>query len=438
MNSPHSRISKPHPHRSGHRCEVRTPQGWRHGPTRATPGEAIAAAEARLAELDIAQPSVTLESETTQLPSVPPVQERLRAEADRGELSGVRILGPYTEAGGWRCKVKTSSGQQSAPMARTRTEALRLAERLAATLAEQVSITIRGSLDAYLASKQRAGARSSTITGAQNAVLAFFSGVLDLPVSRITPHRAQQQYDRLQVSMSVASHRAYLSRAKSWARWAVSKGWMRTSPLESIRGVGKRRRGKPQLSWDEGNRLGAVCLAEGTEAGAAVLMCLLMAMRVSEVLSRVVRDIDRGGTHMLVDDNADVAFNLKTESSRRPVLIPTPLRPLVAKLAAGKAAVDPLFPGTLCGRRRRQWLNVQVVRLCRKACVPVVCPHSLRGWMASNAVVAGELPEVVARGIGHASAKMTLDHYIAPGVAEAAQLARGQAAFVANLASNHP
>lgn len=54
--------------------------------------------------------------------------------------------------------------------------------------------------------------------------------------------------------------------------------------------------------------------------------------------------------------------------------------------------------------------------------MPVVCPHSLQGWMASSAVAAGELPEVVARGIGHASAQMTLAHYIAPGIAQAAQL----------------
>ena len=59
----------------------------------------------------------------------------------------------------------------------------------------------------------------------------------------------------------------------------------------------------------------------------------------------------------------------------------------------------------------------------------MVCPHSLRGWMATTAVAAGELPEVVAQALGHTSSQMTLGHYIAPGVAEAAQLERGQAAF---------
>ena len=39
-------------------------------------------------------------------------------------------------------------------------------------------------------------------------------------------------------------------------------------------------------------------------------------------------------------------------------------------------------------------------------------------------IAAGELPEVVAKQIGHTSSQMTLAHYVAPGVAEAAQLAR--------------
>jgi integrase len=167
-------------------------------------------------------------------------------------------------------------------------------------------------------------------------------------------------------------------------------------------------------------------------------MALLMGLRASEVLSRVVRDIDCGGEYLRVDDNEDVAFRLKTESSRRPVLIPTLLRPLLAQLAARKRATDPLFPGRLGGRRRRQWLHVQVGSLCKKAGVPVVCSHSLRGWMTTSAVAAGELPEVVAREIGHASAQMTLEPYISPGVAEAARLKRGQAAFAAALPATLP
>ena len=138
--------------------------------------------------------------------------------------------------------------------------------------------------------------------------------------------------------------------------------------------------------------------------------------------------------HKLFEQLAlDVAFLTKTEKSKRPVKIPTRVRPLLAKLAVGKAPTEPLFPGALAGRKSRQWLWDEVRRLCQKADVPLVCPHSLRGWMATAAVAAGELPEVVAQALGHTSCQITLGHYIAPGVAEAAQLERGQAAFAAAL-----
>ena len=158
-----------------------------------------------------------------------------------------------------------------------------------------------------------------------------------------------------------------------------------------------------------------------------------MGLRASEVVSRVVRDLDRGGTHLRINDNLDVAFLTKTEKSKRLVKFPTHVRPLLAKLAAGKAPTEPLFSGALAGRKSRQWLWDEVRRLCQKADVPLVCPHSLRGWMATAAVAAGELPEVGAQALGHTSSQITLGHSIAPGVAEAAQLERGQAAFAAAL-----
>ena len=351
----------------------------------------------------------------------------------REEAEAVRISRPFQQSGRWRCRLVTSAGRRWAPMGATQAEALRRAYRLAGTLAKQGANTIRDSLDAYIQHKRKHGWRAATLVGARSAVSAFFSGILDWPVSKLTPHRTQQQYEKLQLAASVATHRAYLSRTKSWARWVVSRGWLRTSPVETIQGVGRRRRGKTQLSWDEGNRLGTVCLSEASKGGTAVLMCLLMGLRASEVVSRVVRDIDRGGTHLRIDDNVDVAFLTKTEKSKRPVKIPTRVRPLLAKLAAGKAPTEPLFSGALAGRKSRQWLWDETRRLCQKAQVPLVCPHSLRGWMATAAVAAGELPEVVAQALGHTSSQITLGHYIAPGVAEAAQLERGQAAFAAAL-----
>jgi hypothetical protein len=82
------------------------------------------------------------------------------------------------------------------------------------------------------------------------------------------------------------------------------------------------------------------------------------------------------------------------------------------------------------GRRRRQWLYHETHRLCLEAGdVPLVCPHALRGVMTTIAVACGELPEIVAQALGHTDSRITLAHYIRPGVAQAAALERGLAAF---------
>lgn len=237
-----------------------------------SPGVAPWTHRAGLAELQNTQGSVDPPDPEPGLPQ-DPIQQGDQISQDPPEVdlqtrdtSGVRILGPYPESGGWRCKIRTASGLRSAPMARTKAEAIRLAEHMAADLAKEGSITIRDALDLYVATKRKAGVRPSTLMGIRDAVGAYCRGMLDQPVGKLTTKRAQTQYEQLQAVVSVATHRAYLSRTKSWGRWVISRGWLRTSPVESIQGVGRRKRGKVQLSWDEGNRLGAVCFAEGSEA----------------------------------------------------------------------------------------------------------------------------------------------------------------------------
>jgi integrase len=298
---------------------------------------------------------------------------------------------------------------------------------------------LKDAIEAHVESKRAAGARSATLDGTRRALTSYFAGILDTPVGRLTAARAQHQYEQLRQlagprtgqPLAIATQQTYLGLAKTFCRWLLAKGWLRDDPTTKVRAVGRRRRGKPQLRADEICQLRDTCLDEASEGSTAVLMCMLMAMRVSEVVSRCARDIDLGGTILRVDDNLAVRFQTKTDSSKRPIKIPQVLQPPLALLAAGKGTTEPLFPGSVGGRKRRQWLHGEAQRLCKKAGVPVVCPHSLRGAMATIAVEAGELPEVVARVLGHTSSKMTLQHYIAPGVAEAAQLARGQAALAA-------
>jgi integrase len=341
---------------------------------------------------------------------------------------GVRIEGPYQHRSGWRYRVATSAGRSWCASAKTQERALKIAEAVAAKAARQGSITVADALDSYIQHKKRSGVRGVTQANMGNAVRGLFRGVMDSSLSRLTQRVCQAQYEQLQGQVdprtgkicSVSTHRAYLAQSRGFMRWVVDQGWLAESPLERVRGVGRKRRGKVQLTLDEAHRFSQTCRreAERGDAGAlATLLCLHLGLRASEALSRVVRDLDQGGTILRVRD-PDAAFLLKTGSSQRAPKIPTFLQPLLsARAAAAGDPTAPLFPGSLGGRRRRQFLWVEVRRLCRKAGVPTVCPHSLRGLFATAAASAGETPELVARILGHTDVAMTLGHYIAPSVA---------------------
>lgn len=451
------RISTPHLRResgSGYRCRLKTLGGkWVQGPTRVTEEEALAAAAEKLAAMDAGaepppvgkpEPSPAAEADAPAQDQDPP-KSRPAAPQARSTAVGVRILGPYAESGGWRCKIKTSAGQRSAPLGRTEREALRLAERVAADLARLGGLTIRDSIDVLVAEKSQNGARQATLDGTRRALVVFWRELLDGPISRVTERSAQQQYDRLRQGvdprtgrqLSVDTQRCYLKHGKAWARWVIKQGWLRgPSPLDGIQAVGRRRRGKPQLTRIEVSKLISTCLEVATDGdlgAVAVLLAIFMGLRASEVLSRVVRDIDAAEDPdsgeqiqvLHVCDREELDFRLKTgESARSPAVHPL-LQPLLAKLAAGKEPTDPLFPGRLGGQRRRQWLWVEVKRFCTLSKVPVVSPHALRGTLATQAGAAGVRLDLISAVLGHGSTSITQQHYLRPGTLDRAQRERG-------------
>lgn len=84
--------------------------------------------------------------------------------------------------------------------------------------------------------------------------------------------------------------------------------------------MGKRRHGKAQLSIDEARRW-ALEFADQGEAGAvAAMMALVMGMRPSEIVSRVVRDLDYDGRLLWIPET-------KTEAGRRTLPVPEFLGP---------------------------------------------------------------------------------------------------------------
>jgi integrase len=155
----------------------------------------------------------------------------------------------------------------------------------------------------------------------------------------------------------------------------VGRRWLSASPAEGLKGVGRRRRGKPQLRVDQALRWDGVAFELAVRGGddcpgaLAALLTLYCSLRAGEVMGLQVRDLDAGGTMLWVRE-------AKTEAGRRAVEVPQHLQYLLVSHAGRRPGFELLF-----GDHHRAWVWHQVARICRLADVPRVGPHSMRGLM---------------------------------------------------------
>ena len=84
-------------------------------------------------------------------------------------------------------------------------------------------------------------------------------------------------------------------------------------------------------------------------------MSLLMGMWASEIVSRVVRDLDDEGRLLWIPET-------KTEAGKRTLPVPEVLQPYLQRIAEGKGPTDSLF-----GQHWRDWPREWVQRICKAA-----------------------------------------------------------------------
>jgi site-specific recombinase XerD len=145
---------------------------------------------------------------------------------------------------------------------------------------------------------------------------------------------------------TVDYHRNALSEARTFLKWCVKQSWISENPLDGVEGIGRRNHGKEQLRIDEARKwiAKAMVLAEqGHEGAVAAMMTLLMGMRCTEVIARVVRDLDDNGTLLWIPDS-------KTAKGKRTLRVPDALQPLLSVLVEGKRSSDLIF-----GLHERGW-----------------------------------------------------------------------------------
>jgi len=336
-------------------------------------------------------------------------------------MASPRVYGPYKARNGYRMVLVDGTARKSMVVPTiAAAEALRadLEQTLIARGARSISDALAEYQDYLLRVRGAVTARNIT-----RAIERFLSE--DTSLGAITPARAAALYeaetrrilDGKGQPVAAASHRTVLGQCKRFYAWAVEKGYAAQNPFAAIKPVGKPKVGKAQLRIDEARRFVALAVDRaqaGDRAATCALMALMLGMRASEVLCRIVRDLDDGGRLLWITRG-------KTDNARRRLNVPDVMRPLLLRCADGKSPDEFLFGRSPVHPDKPltdAWLWTRIQTLCKEAGVPRISTHSLRGLHSTLALEAGATSSAVAAALGHGSFQITAKHYAAPGTVE--------------------
>lgn len=333
--------------------------------------------------------------------------------------SVARVLGPYSNGSKWRLIVREGKGRKSL-IYETREQAESMRGKLLEALEDGSSRMIGDTIEEYMVYKRKRGCNDRSLRTVQDRLVRFLP--VDKPLKSITPKLAEGIYNADSERFAVATHHKSLREAKAFFSFCVREKYIPANPFADVQSIGKANAGKPQLRTDEAKKLSDFLLHEannGDGRALALLVQVLLGLRSSEVLKLRKRDLDCGGRVLVIEGT-------KSKNARRTLELDAPVvRTLLLKrseslasdglLFAREGATTPLSTTTL-------WKGLALY--CRKAGVPSVCPHSLRGLHSSLAVKAGATSTYVAQALGHGSDAITLRHYIAPSAMDSARSAR--------------
>lgn len=331
-----------------------------------------------------------------------------------------RVHGPYKHGRRWRVVITRADGSQFAESFESEATAQRVAD---AARTQSSGRTISHAVDAYEVAMRERHLEGVTISRARahlDKLLATGTNGHRALVW-LTPRRASDLYAAVRPGYAVDTQRNALAAGRSFGRFCVERGWLASDPFAKVKGIGRRKRGKPQLHIDETRKLIDACEAERTREAAAVATSVLLGCGASEVVQRQVRDLDDGGRILHVTRG-------KNRFRVRSIEVPDGLREWLLDLAAKRPATAHLFGEGDLDRPSRYWIYWHCRRLCRVAKVKEVSVHGLRGTHATIAVGSVSTSHSVATaiaaagaGLGHKpGSPVTETTYVAPGAVEQA------------------
>lgn len=321
------------------------------------------------------------------------------------------IAGPYftrfsKNSVGWRCYIRRSDGRRSAVRFDVEAEAQKFVEEIKAKISGlDPRKTVEMALVDYRRFLQDKGNKKRSIDTTMIRLNEWLKPVSKKYMTAVKAADVSRLYQVRVEGVKADTHRNELSEIKTFFRWAVKQNLIEKNPAEGIEPVGRRSHGKDQLRIDELKKWmrTAMKLAPLEPGAVAALMAVMLGLRATEIVERVVRDLDDEGRILWITSS-------KTQRGIRRLYVPRNLRTLLLKLVAGRQA-----DGWLLGAHHdRQYPNSWVKKICGLADVPVVTAHGMRGLHATLAMEAGGSPELVAKALGHSKVKTTYKHYATP------------------------
>lgn len=217
-------------------------------------------------------------------------------------------------------------------------EAWRVKAAAQRQLNDAANVTVSEVLDKYEA-HMRMENKPASVKGTIGKLRRFFANALLL--SDLSPPRCQSLYDAYRTRLkpngepiAVDHHRNVLAEAKTFLNWCIEQRYLKANPIAGVQGVGKRRKGKRQLTRDESRKFLVAAMVEadqGKEMAIAAMVALLMGERAFEILDRQVRDLDDGGRLLIITDG-------KTSASKRTLEVPWCASAVLAQGGARQAA----------------------------------------------------------------------------------------------------
>lgn len=333
---------------------------------------------------------------------------------------GARITGPYREKDGVRYRIFDEAGRSSSVKAKTEEEAFGAAQIALAKVRQKEAQTVAAAIEKYKECQIEKGNKPSSIATTRTRLRYFLGPALDRDLSRLTSFELQRLYKLRCEGCAVDTHRSELAEVRSLLNFCVGQGLIPRNPAGelalsagAIRGIGKRRHGKPQLRVTESEEVERAAWAAWNvdrELGAAaVLIALGLALRACEVVTLLAQDVDAKGAVLWVGEQ-----QAKSEAARRQLAVPAPLRPLLLQLASSATPLAPLFPAPRAksGLHDPDWVTDWSVRLCKRAGARRVTAHGLRGTRASLDKLSGLSSREVAERLGHEDPSTTERSYI--------------------------